>query len=90
MVPLLTAALNMPQHLAHGTSLVTVMFVAAAGLAGYWVTGNVDWSLAAWLALGSAVGAYFGAVAMMRFPPRLLQFTFGLFLIAVAARMFVT
>ena len=89
MVPLLTSLLRMPQHLAHGTSLVIVIFVAAAGLIGYWRTDNVEWNLAVWLAIGSGFGAYAGAVAMSRLAPRALRFVFGLFLVSVAVRMFI-
>ena len=46
MVPLLTWLRKLPQHLAHGTSLAIIAFVATAALAGYWLSGNVDWSLA--------------------------------------------
>ncbi|MCH8025489.1 MAG: sulfite exporter TauE/SafE family protein [Chloroflexi bacterium] len=89
MVPLLTSLLRMPQHRAHGTSLVIVIFVATAGLIGYWRADNVEWSLAVWLAMGSGLGAYAGAVAMSRLAPRALRFTFGLFLVSVAVRMFI-
>ncbi len=89
MVPLLTSLLRLPQHLAHGTSLAIVTFVATAGLAGYWRTDNVDWGLAPWLAVGGALGAYLGAVTMSKLAPRLLRFVFGLFLLIVAIRMFI-
>ncbi len=89
MVPLLTSLLRLPQHLAHGTSLAIVMFVASAGLAGYWRTDNVDWGLAPWLAIGGAVGAYVGAVTMSKLAPRALRLVFGVFLLGVAIRMFI-
>ncbi|MCH7579339.1 MAG: sulfite exporter TauE/SafE family protein [Chloroflexi bacterium] len=89
MVPLLTSLLRLPQHLAHGTSLAIVIFVATAGLAGYWRTDNVDWGLAPWLALGGAAGAYVGAVSMSKLAPRALRFVFGVFLLGVAVRMFI-
>jgi uncharacterized membrane protein YfcA len=90
MVPLLTGLLRMPQHKAHGTSLAIVVFVASAGLVGYAVSGNVDWRLAGWVALGGGAGAYFGAVTMSRLAPRMLRLVFGVFLLTVAARMFFT
>lgn len=90
MVPLLTTLHRLPQHRAHGTSLAIVVFVAAAGLAGYWLTENVDWDLAIWFAIGGAFGGYLGATTMSRLAPRSLRFVFGLFLLTVAARMFVT
>lgn len=89
MVPLLTSLLRLPQHLAHGTSLAIVIFVASAGLVGYWRTENVDWGLAPWLAIGGAVGAYVGAVTMSRLAPRSLRLVFGVFLLSVAVRMFI-
>ena len=90
MVPLLTSFRKLPQHVAHGTSLAIVIFVGSAGLAGYWLNDNVDWGLALWLAVGSVGGAYFGAAAMTRIPERWLRLLFGVFLLSVAARMFVT
>ena len=89
MVPLLTGLLRLPQHRAHGTSLAIVIFVASAGLIGYWISGNIDWELALWLALGSAGGGYLGATAMTRVAPQPLRLLFGVFLLAIAIRMFV-
>jgi len=89
MVPLLVRFGRLPQHVAHGTSLAIVIFVGTAGLIGYWLNDNVDWSLALWLSLGSALGAYFGAVTMSRLAPRSLQFVFGVFLLSAAIRMFI-
>ena len=89
MVPLLKRFRSLSQHEAHGTSLAIVIFVGTAGLVGYWLNGNVDWHLAIWLSIGSALGAYFGAVTMNRLAPQSLQLVFGLFLLTVAARMFI-
>ena len=90
MVPLLTGLLGLSQHRAHGTSLAIVVFVGAAGLLGYWITENIDWGLAGWLAIGGAVGAYAGARMMIRIPERSLRLIFGLFLLGAAIRMFIT
>lgn len=65
------------------------MFVATAGLAGYWRTENIDWSLAPWLAVGGALGAYLGAVTMSKLAPRALRLVFGVFLLGVSVRMFI-
>lgn len=88
MVPLLTGLLKLPQHRAHGTSLAIVIFVGAAGMVAYWLAGNMDWGVVGWLAIGSTVGAYFGAAAMTHVPDRQLRFIFGVFLLATAVRMF--
>ncbi len=90
MVPLLTGVRRLPQHLAHGTSLAIIAFVATAALTGYWLAGNVDWSLAIWIATGSVFGVYLGAVTMTRIPARSLRAIFGLFLFVVAIRMLIT
>jgi uncharacterized membrane protein YfcA len=90
MVPLLTGLQGLSQHRAHGTSLAIVVFVGAAGLTGYWLTENVAWDLVIWLTLGSMVGSYLGARTMVRIPERSLRLIFGLFLLAVAVRMFIS
>jgi uncharacterized membrane protein YfcA len=88
MVPFLRRLLGLSQHAAHGTSLAIVIFVGSAGLLGYWINGNIDWHLALFLSIGSATGAYFGAITMNRLAPRALQLTFGVFLLLVGIRMF--
>ncbi len=89
MVPLLRRFLGLSQHVAHGTSLAIVIFVGTAGALSYWISGNVEWSLTVWLGIGGALGAYVGAVTMARLAPRSLQLVFGVFLLTVAARMFI-
>jgi hypothetical protein len=89
MVPLLRRLHGLSQHRAHGTSLAIVIFIGSAGVVSYAINRNVNWSLAIWLGVGGALGAYFGAVAMHRLAPRSLQLVFGVFLLTVAIRMFV-
>ena len=89
MVPLLTAILRLPQHRAHGTSLLLVTCAAGAGALPYLWRGEIDWTLVGGLLGGSVAGAYLGARAMMRVPERHLQILFGAFLLTVAVRMLV-
>jgi uncharacterized membrane protein YfcA len=89
MVPLLRRFLGISQHRAHGTSLAIVIFAGTSGIISYWLNGNIDWQISVWLAIGGALGAYFGAVTMVRLAPRSLQLVFGFFLLSVAIRMFV-
>lgn len=89
MVPLLRRFQGLSQHSAHGTSLAIVIFVGTAGAVSYALNDNVDWSLAGWLGIGGALGAYFGAVTMNKLAPRSLQLVFGVFLLTVAVRMFI-
>ncbi len=87
MVPLMTGALKMRQHAAHGTSLVVIIFAAAAGTATYVAQGSIDWGLVASLAAGSAAGSYAGARFVHRVPADRLRQLFGLFLVTVGLRL---
>lgn len=87
MIPLMTGVLKMRQHTAHGTSLVVIVFAAAAGAVTYVVHDGIDWALVATLLAGSAAGAYIGARLVQRLPAMRLRQLFGLFLLAVGARL---
>lgn len=87
MVPLMTGVLGMRQHTAHGTSLVVIVFAALAGSATYFVNGGADWALVATLLAGSAIGAYAGARLVQLLPALRLRQVFGVFLLAVGARL---
>ncbi|MHB8684082.1 MAG: sulfite exporter TauE/SafE family protein [Dehalococcoidia bacterium] len=86
LVPLLTGPLKLSQHRAHATSLAIILFIASAGVIGYWHAGNIDWRLVATLAPGAIVGVYAGAKMMMHVPALQLRLLFGLFLFFVAFR----
>jgi uncharacterized membrane protein YfcA len=89
MVPLLTGFLRVPQHRAHATSLVIVIFAAGAALVLYVSRGDVDWAMAAAVAIGGSVGGQIGARAMHRVPELKLRAIFALFLLAVGVRLLV-
>jgi len=88
MVPLLTSRLRLSQHRAHATSLTIAVFVASAGVVGYWLRDHIEWGLVLWLALGGAIGAFLGATTMTRVPERQLRGLFGAFMLVVAVRLF--
>jgi uncharacterized membrane protein YfcA len=89
MVPLLTGLLKMPQHRAHATSLVIVIFAALAAVSQYLVRDQVDWGLVAGLTVGAVVGAQIGARTMHALPERQLRMVFAVFLILVGVRLLV-
>jgi uncharacterized membrane protein YfcA len=89
MVPLLTGVLRMPQHRAHATSLVIVIFAALSAVTQYLTRDQVDWGLAGALAIGAIVGAQIGARTMRQLPERRLRMAFALFLLFVGVRMLV-
>ncbi len=89
MVPLLTGLLRVPQHRAHATSLVVVIFAATAALVLYVGRGDVDWAMAVAVAVGGVAGGQIGARAMHSVPEARLRAVFALFLIAVGVRLLV-
>jgi uncharacterized protein len=56
IVPALTLVLGFPMRMAVSTSLLIISLVAVGGLTGHLQTGQVDWPLAGFLLLGSAIG----------------------------------
>ena len=70
---------------ATGTSLGALLLpVGALGAWQYWKNDDVNMKAALLIALGLAVGAYFGARIGVPLPPRVLQRSFAVFLLAVA------
>jgi hypothetical protein len=88
-VPALVWLVGMDQHRAQGTSLGALL--APVGLFAfleYYRSGNADIRVAALLAVGFLVGAYFGAVWAQAIPEVLLRRIFAVMLVAVGAYMF--
>lgn len=88
IVPALVIVTGMEQRLAHGTSLASVLPIAAASLITYATQGNVDWTVAFWLALGGVVGAIIGTRLLHVLPERLLAMMFIVMLVVSAIRLF--
>ena len=61
LVPLLTGALRLTQHQAHGTSLAAIGATAVAALAVYGAHGQVAWGTAVLVGLASVATARLGA-----------------------------
>jgi hypothetical protein len=88
-VPALVWLMGMDQHRAQGTSLGALL--APVGLFAfleYYRNGNADIRVAALLAVGFLVGAYFGAAWAQAIPEVLLRRIFAVSLVAVGAYMF--
>ena len=78
----------MGQRLAHGTSLAAVVPISVASLVSYAAHGNVDWSVALWLAIGAVAGAVIGTRLLHVLPQRTLAIIFIVVLVASALRLF--
>ena len=87
IVPGLVLLLEMDQRLAHGTSLGAILPIAAAGVVGYALEHDVDWSAGALIVLGAVVGAVIGARLLGRLPERTLRLSFAVCLVATAIRL---
>lgn len=88
VVPALVLFVKMDQRMAHGTSLAAVLPISMASLVTYWVQGNVDWPVAAWLAIGAVAGALLGTKLLHVLPHKALAIGFSALLLVTAARLF--
>jgi len=80
--------LGMRQRLAHGTSLAAIAPIAAAGIAGFWLDGAIDWPVAALLTPAASAGALLGTRALQRLEGRALRIGFAVLLVATAVRLY--
>jgi uncharacterized protein len=87
LVPLLVIGLRRPQHVAHATSLVAILFTAVSGTARFAIDGAVAFPAAALLAVGGITGAQFGARLLPRISEVRLRRAFGVLLLVVAGRL---
>ncbi len=82
---------RLPFTTATGTSLAAMLLpVSALGVWEYWRNGNLNVRAAALLAAGLFVGAWLGARLANDLAPAMVQRAFAVFLVVMAARMWVT
>ena len=84
MIPLMVGILKMSQHMAHGTSLVALVFTGLAGAITYSLNGSVDIIASLLLASTAIFTARAGARFANALPEWKLKMFFGGFLILVA------
>ena len=87
VVPGLIALTSMDRRLAHGTSLAATFPIAVASLATYAVHGNVDWTIALFLAVGAVAGAVVGTSLLQIIPKTPLTIIFVVTILATAVRL---
>lgn len=87
IVPSLIALLAMDRRVAHGTSLAATLPVAAASLVTYATNANVDWPIAACLAVGAICGAIVGTHLLRIIPKRPLTMIFIATILLAAIRL---
>lgn len=84
MVPLFLRWMKMPTKVALGTSLASITITIVPNIAAQWAVGNIDWYVAALLAIGVIPGARAGANAAIRADQRLLRIAIAVGLATVA------
>ena len=87
IVPALVMALRFDQRLAHGTSLAAVLPIALSSLLSYGLEGEVDWTVALFLAAGAVAGAVIGTHILHKLPHDALAIAFIVVLVATAVRL---
>ncbi|MFZ9697047.1 MAG: sulfite exporter TauE/SafE family protein [Ilumatobacteraceae bacterium] len=89
IVPGLVLVARMDQRMAHGTSLASVLPIAASSMVTYWAHDHIDWGAVLFLAVGAVAGAVLGTKLLQVLPHRTLGVAFAVLLLASAARLFI-
>lgn len=84
-VPALVLLVDVPMHVAVGTSLVVIAMNAAAGVTGYSGAVPIRWAFVLAFAATAGAGALAGAWLAQHTPPRPLRQAFGVLLLVIAA-----
>lgn len=89
MIPVLVYGFGLTQLRAQGTSLfIALLPIWAAPVIPYARAGNVEWKLGALMAVGLAMGSYFGASWAQHLPMAVVRKGFAVVLGIVAVKMF--
>lgn len=83
LVPGLVLTQGTPQHIAQGISLFIFLPTSVLAILTHLRYGNVQWKLAAKLAIGGAIGSFLGAKLALMLQPTLLRKIFAIYLIAM-------
>ena len=88
MVPLLTGFAKLDQRSAAATSLAAIVPTAIVGAATYLAVGQADLLAGLLISVGAIPGALLGSALLKRLPVALLRWMFIVFILLVAARLF--
>lgn len=89
IVPGLIAIAGFTPRLAAGTSLLTIVPLAAVGVVSYAAAGSISWIAAGLLALGAVIGAQLGTFLLSRINLVLLRRVFVGFILLSIVMLFV-
>jgi uncharacterized membrane protein YfcA len=86
-VPTMTVGAGIPQAVAQGTSLLSIVPTALVSTITHLRRGNVQIAPALWMGGGGVIGAVIGALIAVEVPGPLLARVWGAFLIFTAYRL---
>ena len=86
-VPLLERAAKLDSLSAHATAIAVVLPATLLSAVVYIIFGLVPLSVALPAAIGVSIGGYLGAKLLPFLPVRLVDFLFGIFMLAAGVRM---
>lgn len=86
LIPLMTSFLRVPIRVAVGTSLLSVLLITLSGLTGKVATGLFDLQIAAFVVLGSIVGAQAGGRVNARVSGRVIRAALILLMVCILLR----
>lgn len=89
IVPGLVVLLHFTQRLSHGTSLMAIMPISAAGVIGYAFNDSINVEYALYLGLGSILGALLGTKLLASLKNVWLSRIFSALLLITALRLFI-
>ena len=87
-VPLFVYLKGYSVHTAIGTSLAVIVPTALIGLSRYMRAGNVEWRVAAIVAVFALVGAWVGSGLSLKLDGVLLRRLFALVLVGISFKLF--
>lgn len=90
IVPGLVVLLHFTQRLSHGTSLMAIMPISAAGVIGFALNDSINVEYALVLGLGSIVGALLGTKLLASLKNVWLSRIFSALLLITALRLFIS
>jgi uncharacterized membrane protein YfcA len=84
MMPVFTSLLRIPVKVAVASSLVAVAIFSVPALVSHWVQGNIDWTVALLLTLGTVPGASVGSRITVASSDRSVRLWLGIFFMGIA------
>lgn len=88
LVPAFVLLLKLQQKLAHGSALLTGVFLSFSGATLYVIGGNGNFAAAALVFIGSFTGVLIGTWLLKKIEIRLLMYVFLVVLLVTAVRLF--